>query len=213
MIWTELPNGGLSTERSRARKERLLKGIVDRDGNHPSIIIWTIVNENWGVDLVHDASHRAWLKQTYHWLKSYDPTRLVVDNSPLSPSFHVETDIADYHFYAAFPDNRRSWDAFVDELASRPDWLFSPEGDAVIKGDEPVMCSEFGNWGLPYPKDLHDANGRSPGGSRPAMTGARASCTPTASRTASSTGASTAPSAPGRVRRAGAVAAVPGAEV
>ncbi len=68
---------------------------------------------------MHDASHRAWLKQTYHWLKSYDPTRLVVDNSPLSPSFHVETDIADYHFYAAFPDNRRAWDAFVDELCLR----------------------------------------------------------------------------------------------
>jgi len=162
LIWTELPNGGLSTERSRARKERLLKGIVDRDGNHPSIIIWTIINENWGVDLVHDPDHRAWLKRTYHWLKAYDPTRLVVDNSPLAPSFHVETDIADIHFYAAFPDNRRAWDAFVDGLASRPDWLFSPEGDAVVRGDEPLMCSEFGNWGLPLPADLQDANGQEP---------------------------------------------------
>lgn len=162
LVWTELPNGGLSTERSRGRKERLLKGIVDRDGNHPSIIIWTIINENWGVDLVHDANHRAWLKQTYHWLKAYDPTRLVVDNSPLAPSFHVETDIADYHFYAAFPDNRRAWDSFVDELGNRAEWLFSPEGDAVIKGDEPVMCSEFGNWGLPHPHQLRDAQGREP---------------------------------------------------
>ncbi|MCZ8102775.1 MAG: hypothetical protein O9972_33380 [Burkholderiales bacterium] len=162
LIWTELPNGGLSTDRSRARKERLLKGIVDRDGNHPSIIIWTIINENWGVDLVHDADHRAWLKQTYHWLKAYDPTRLVVDNSPLAPSFHVETDIADIHYYAAFPDNRRAWDHFVERLASRPDWLYSPEGDAVIKGDEPLMCSEFGNWGLPVPRDLQDANGDEP---------------------------------------------------
>ena len=90
MIWTELPNGGMSTERSRRRKEKLFKGIVDRDGNHPSIVIWTIINENWGVDLVNDADHRAWLKRTYAWLKAYDPTRLVVDNSPLSPSFHVE---------------------------------------------------------------------------------------------------------------------------
>jgi hypothetical protein len=162
LIWTELPNGGVSTERSRVRKERLLKGIVDRDGNHPSIIIWTIINENWGVDLVHDADHRAWLKRTFHWLKGYDPTRLVVDNSPLAPSFHVETDIADYHFYAAYPDNRRAWDAFVDELSSRASWLFSPEGDAVIKGDEPLMCSEFGNWGLPHPDDLRDADGKEP---------------------------------------------------
>jgi hypothetical protein len=162
LIWTELPNGGLSTERSRARKEATLRGIIDRDYNHPSIIIWTIINENWGVDLVNDPEHRAWLKNTYHWLKSYDPTRLVVDNSPLGPSFHVETDIADYHFYAAFPDSRNDWDTFVKELASRPDWLFSPDGDAVQKGDEPLLCSEFGNWGLPDPADLRSPEGREP---------------------------------------------------
>jgi hypothetical protein len=162
LVWTELPNGGLSTERSRARREATLKGIVDRDYNHPSIFCWTIINENWGVDLVHDPDHRAWLKQTYQWLKGYDPTRLVVDNSPLSPSFHVHTDIADYHFYAAFPDSRLEWDRFVDDLASRPAWLFSPEADAVQTGEEPLMCSEFGNWGLPDPAAIRNPNGREP---------------------------------------------------
>jgi hypothetical protein len=162
LVWTELPNGGMSTERSRARKEALLKGIVDRDCHHPSIVIWTIINENWGVDLVHDAEHRAWLKRTYHWLKSYDPTRLVVDNSPLWPSFHVQSDIADYHFYAAIPDSRASWDAFVERLAGGPASLFSGEGDAIITGEEPVMCSEFGNWGLPDPEALKDEEGREP---------------------------------------------------
>ncbi|MGO4572259.1 glycoside hydrolase family 2 protein [Microvirga sp. 2TAF3] len=162
LIWTELPNGGMATDRSRGRKEKLLKGIVDRDGNHPSIIIWTIINENWGVDLVNDPDHRDWLKRTFAWLKAYDPTRLVVDNSPLAPSFHVESDIADYHFYAAIPDHRDEWDKFVDELAARASWLYSPHGDAVITGREPLMCSEFGNWGLPYPKDLRDSKGEEP---------------------------------------------------
>jgi len=162
LIWTELPNGGMATDRSRGRKEKLLKGIVDRDANHPSIVIWTIINENWGVDLVNDADHRDWLKRTFAWLKAYDPTRLVVDNSPLAPSFHVESDIADYHFYAAFPDHRRDWDHFVEELSNRASWLYSPHGDAVITGREPLMCSEFGNWGLPYPKDLRDRNGEEP---------------------------------------------------
>ncbi|MFL5198945.1 MAG: glycoside hydrolase family 2 TIM barrel-domain containing protein, partial [Microvirga sp.] len=141
---------------------KLLKGIVDRDANHPSIVIWTIINENWGVDLVNDADHRDWLKRTFAWLKAYDPTRLVVDNSPLAPSFHVESDIADYHFYAAFPDHRREWDQFVEELSNRASWLYSPHGDAVITGREPLMCSEFGNWGLPYPKDLRDRNSEEP---------------------------------------------------
>ncbi len=162
LIWTELPNGGMATDRSRGRKEKLLKGIVDRDVNHPSIIIWTIINENWGVDLVNDADHRDWLKRTFAWLKAYDPLRLVVDNSPLAPSFHVESDIADYHFYAAIPDHRDEWDQFVDELSSRASWLYSPHGDAVITGREPLMCSEFGNWGLPYPKDLRDSSGQEP---------------------------------------------------
>jgi hypothetical protein len=162
LVWTELPNGGMATDRSRGRKEKLLKGIVDRDVNHPSIIVWTIINENWGVDLVNDPDHRDWLKRTFAWLKAYDPLRLVVDNSPLAPSFHVESDIADYHFYAAIPDHREDWDRFVDELSSRASWLYSPYGDAVITGREPLMCSEFGNWGLPYPKDLRDANGEEP---------------------------------------------------
>ena len=162
LIWTELPNGGMATDRSRGRKEKLLKGIVDRDGNHPSIIIWTIINENWGVDLVHDADHRDWLKRTFAWLKAYDPTRLVVDNSPLAPSFHVETDIADYHYYAAIPDHRAQWDAFVDDLSGPAPFLYSPHGDAVVTGDEPRMCSEFGNWGLPHPGDLRGADGQEP---------------------------------------------------
>jgi hypothetical protein len=161
LIWTELPNMGAATQRSRVRTEETLKGIIDRDGNHPSIVCWTIINENWGLDLVHDAEHRAWLRQTFAWLKSYDPGRLVVDNSPLAPSFHVETDIADYHFYAAFPDSRADWDSFIDQLASRPDWLFSPE-DGVSTGKEPLVCSEFGNWGLPDPDLLADAEGHEP---------------------------------------------------
>jgi hypothetical protein len=162
LIWSELPNMGQLTERSRDRKHHTLRGIVDRDGNHPCIICWTIINENWGVDLVHDAEHRAWLKQTYVWLKTYDPGRLVVDNSPLAPSFHVQTDIADFHFYAAFPDSRRDWDNFIESLAARPLWLFSEQGDAVQTGEEPLMCSEFGNWGLPNPAALKDLSGAEP---------------------------------------------------
>jgi len=47
------------------------------------------------------------------------------------------------------PDHVDLWDRWLAELASRPQWTFSPYGDAVRTGDEPLMVSEFGNWGLP----------------------------------------------------------------
>ena len=162
LIWTELPHTGRSTEASRARLEATLRGILDRDGNHPSIVCWTIINENWGTDLVNNEEHRAWLNRTWRWLKERDPTRLVVDNSPLHPSMHVETDIADYHFYAAIPDHRADWDRFIADLGQRAGWLYSGAGDAVSTGAEPLVCSEFGNWGLPQIDRLANADGSEP---------------------------------------------------
>ena len=73
----------------------------------------------------------------------------MVDNSACCDNFHVATDIADFHQYAAIPDYASNFDRLVDDQAQRPGWLFSPYGDAAPKGDEPMMLSEFGNWGLP----------------------------------------------------------------
>jgi hypothetical protein len=162
LVWNDLPNCSRLTERAAKRAQETLQGIVNRDGNHPSLIIWTIVNENWGTDLVHNPRHRAWLKEMVAWLKAYDPTRLVVDNSPLWPSRHVQTDIEDMHFYSAVPDHRRTWDAFVTHFAGRTLGTFSDAGDAVRTGQEPLVVSEFGNWGLPDPEGLRDDLGREP---------------------------------------------------
>ena len=161
LIWTELPNAGRLTAQARVRAEATLHGILERDGNHPSIFCWTIINENWGTDLVHSAEDRAWLRRTVDWLKAADPDRLVVDNSPIAPSFHLRSDLEDFHFYAAIPDHRRSWDGFVETLAARPAWTYGP-AEVVRTGDEPLLCSEFGNWGLPDPERLREADGAEP---------------------------------------------------
>jgi len=162
LIWTELPNAGRLTGQARARAEATLRGILDRDGNHPCIFCWTIVNEDWGADLVHSAEDRAWLRRMVDWLKAADPDRLVVDNSPIAPSFHLRSDLEDFHFYAAIPDHRRSWDGFVEALAPRPTWTYGPAADVVRVGDEPLLCSEFGNWGLPDPQRLRGPDDAEP---------------------------------------------------
>jgi Glycosyl hydrolases family 2, TIM barrel domain/Glycosyl hydrolases family 2, sugar binding domain/Glycosyl hydrolases family 2 len=162
LIWTEIPNVATFTENSARRMRGTMEGIVRRDGNHPSIIIWTIINEDWGTRTIEDASHRKWLAETYDWLKALDPSRLVVDNSACHTNFHVKTDINDYHYYRSVPERRAEWDKLTEEFASGADWTFSQHGDGERRGDEPLVVSEFGVWGLPDPKKLLNADGSEP---------------------------------------------------
>ena len=154
LVWTEIPNIQTFTEKSAKRLLDTMEGILRRDGNHPSIVIWTIINEDWGTRLVESADQRSWLEKAYHWLKEKDPTRLVVDNSACIPNFHVVSDIDDYHYYASVPEMAREWADWVSAFAGRPSWSYSPNGDAKRRGDEPLVVSEFGVWGLPHPDKL-----------------------------------------------------------
>jgi hypothetical protein len=181
LIWTELPNHALLTEAAKQRARETLIGMLERDGNHPSIGIWTIINESWGIDLT-DSAQRAWLTETYEWFKQLDPTRLVVGNSACWSNFHVVTDIADFHSYYAMPDHYKKWQKWTNKYAGRPWWLFAHDyiahkqwreflrdpwhgserplaADAKPKGDEPLLVSEFGNWGLPEVQKLYEGNG------------------------------------------------------
>jgi hypothetical protein len=162
LLWVDYPNWSRLTKTTQEKVRQGMQAMLRRDHHHPSIGIWTIINENWGTDLVGNARHRAWLKDTYHWLKAEDPTRLVVDNSPCVPNFHVQSDINDYHYYSAIPDNTPMWDRFVTGFADGSFPTYSPHGDAVQSGDEPRIVSEFGNWGLPDTDQLQNVDGTEP---------------------------------------------------
>ncbi|HWU17031.1 MAG TPA: glycoside hydrolase family 2 TIM barrel-domain containing protein [Devosia sp.] len=162
LIWTEIPNVANFTAKAAARMRATMEGILKRDRNHPSIIAWTIINEDWGTRMLENAEHRQWVKNTYDWLKAKDTTRLVVDNSACFPNFHVKTDINDYHYYRSVPERRQEWDDITTQFAAGADWTFSSLGDAERRGDEPLIVSEFGVWGLPDPKKLRREDGSEP---------------------------------------------------
>jgi len=149
LVWYEIPNWDKLTAESERRAFETLRGMVKRDWNHPSIVIVSIINESWGVNLK-EAAGRAWLKGAYRQAKKLVPGWLVDDNSACCNNFHLATDLADFHQYDSIPDHAADFDRFVGDLATRPRRLFSPYGDAVPKGNEPLMLSEFGNWGLPF---------------------------------------------------------------
>lgn len=155
LVWYELPNVDSLTPKSRARLADTLRDITDRDYNHPSLVIISLMNESWGIDLK-NPDQRKWLISAYDYAKKLNPTRLVVDNSACAGNFHMKTDIEDFHTYFSVPDHAKQFADWVRGFSARPDWAFSPYEDAVRTGQEPLVVSEFGNWGLPSIPALRD---------------------------------------------------------
>jgi len=153
LVWYEIPSWdeNLWTPAAAKRGEQIFQGELKRDWNHPSIVIQSIVNEAWGVRNLKEDQTRAWLKSAFNQLKpeAAKAGHLVVDNSACCENFHLKTDIADFHQYYSIPDRSRDWDKWVADYATRPAWLWSKYGDAEPTGREPLVVSEFGNWGLP----------------------------------------------------------------
>ena len=75
---------------------------VERDVNHPSVIIWAPINESWGVPDLADAKQQAHLKANYWLTHSLDDTRLVIDNEGWEHT--DQTDLFAFHDYARTGD-------------------------------------------------------------------------------------------------------------
>ena len=162
LVWCEPPSWIRLTPDAERRVRDTFEGMVRRDANHPSLVIRSIVNEDWGTDLVGEADDRVWLREMVAWARSLDPTRLVVDNSACPPNFHLASDLNDYHLYRAVPEQTGSWRAWTRDWVSDPATTYSPHGDGDRHGSEPLVLSEFGIWGLPDPRALSDEAGREP---------------------------------------------------
>jgi len=156
MLWIDTPNFWHPSAAARERLADTLRAEIARDFNHPSIFAWCILNEEWGVSF-DDAAQRAWLKALWHEAKQLDPTRLVIDNSPAGAG-HVISDVEDQHVYMAMPEKRRNFEHWCDEFATHPAYTFRWP-DSERRGSEPLMVSEFGNWGLPEVAPILDFYG------------------------------------------------------
>ena len=160
LVWTEIPNWVHLSEATDRRAKETFRRMVERDWNHPSIFAWTLINENWGTDLVRNPEHRRWLADFTHEAKQIDPTRLIVDNSACCDNFHVAGDMEDFHQYRAIPDHADGWDEWVADFAGRQSkWVWAQDFLHERRADLPLILSEFGNWGLPDPATIQEKGG------------------------------------------------------
>ncbi|CAM3777694.1 hypothetical protein GCM10009865_50750 [Aeromicrobium ponti] len=159
LIWAEPPNYVKFTPQATRRFQSELTAMINRDFNHPSILIWSIYNEEWGLewDLANDPVKQKHVEEMYDYVKALDPTRLICDNSGWT---HVKTDINDHHRYFVCPDQLEAWQKDLDEFViGNPDQNFV--GGYQSNG-EPIIVSEFGVWGLPSVDKLKEHYGEEP---------------------------------------------------
>ena len=114
---------------------------VERDYNHPSIVVWCPLNETWN-DLDDETKPRdvRFVEAVYDITKILDKTRPCVD---VSGGFHCSrTDIADFHCYEEFDVLKKRME---NAIAGKPDFLnMYREGEGISYGGEPLHLSEFG---------------------------------------------------------------------
>lgn len=155
LVWEEPANPTIYTERSKHEVREQLKRLIERDYNRPSVVIWSIYNEEWGIGLdqqdYSDHPGRLWndpekqkfLTNLYEEAGEWDPTRPICDNSGWA---HVATDINDYHRYFVSPDRAEPWREDLTHIVDHPADNYAVENTPA--SDAPILISEFGTWGL-----------------------------------------------------------------
>ena len=80
---------------------RLLKHMIERDRNHPSIILWSVGNEEWGMEWSRQGTQViASMREYCH---QFDPSRLMTVASSGGPSVLIPADVAGYNYLLQNP--------------------------------------------------------------------------------------------------------------
>lgn len=153
LVWAEPPAPSRFSPEAALAFEEQVQPMVERDGNHPSIVIWGLYNEEWGLDwdIPGSTDRGAAAARAYDLLRALDDTRPIVENSGWA---HVRTDLVDWHYYDEDP---AAWATNVAALADgtseafpvrlAPDFLAKKSlyGSADHpRTGVPVLNSEYG---------------------------------------------------------------------
>lgn len=154
LIWVEVPSPHRSTEISRKNHKDELLRMLTLIVTHPSIIIWSLYNESWGIqDIATNTEARNYLMDMYHYMKIAYPQFLVVDNDGwqhISFEGRLKSDLLTAHLYT--PDLEK-WknqlDLLIEDRSEGVTALPLIAGDPFFfRRQVPLIISEWGGFGF-----------------------------------------------------------------
>ncbi|WP_186739457.1 glycoside hydrolase family 2 TIM barrel-domain containing protein [Spirosoma utsteinense] len=154
LLWVEVPSPHSSNMRSREKHQTELVRMLALMETHPSIVIWSLYNEDWGAqDIATNAETRRYITDMYHYMQIHHPQFLVVDNDGwhhVSCEGRLKSDLMTAHLYT--PDIDR-WRDLLDRLTRGE--LDGVAAFPMVVGDPffyrrqvPLLVSEWGGFGF-----------------------------------------------------------------
>lgn len=154
LLWVEVPSPHRSTIKSRANHKDELLRMLALIGTHPSVIIWSLYNEDWGAeDIATNLETQEYIIETYHFMQIAFPQFLVVDNDGwqhISFEGKLKSDLLTAHLYTA---DLKKWSEVLDKLISGEQKEVA--AFPLVIGDPfffrrqvPLIVSEWGGFGF-----------------------------------------------------------------
>ena len=165
LLWVEVPSPHRSNAISRAAHKAELMRMLSLIETHPSVVIWSLYNEDWGVqDIATNADTQQYIIDMYHYMQLAHPQFLVVDNDGwqhVSFEGRLKSDLLTAHLYT--PEIEQ-WKVVLDKLVDGQ--LNGVAAFPLVVGDPffyrhqvPLIVSEWGGFGFVNyggPKDSDD---------------------------------------------------------
>ena len=153
IVWCEMPSCYDFDEDTEINVYREWKEVLAQHYNHPSILVWTPINESWGVPGIrHNKEQHQFLINLYDMTKEFDSTRLVVSNDGWE---HCKTDLVTLHNYIQDPKRFKFYcDNIMDIVLNNKHIddmnVFVPFSDGFKYEGQPILWDEF--CGIGYDK-------------------------------------------------------------
>lgn len=153
LLWVEVPSPHRSSKTSRDNHWAELQRMLVFIGSHPSVVICSLYNEDWGAeDIATNDETRRYIATTFDFLCTHLPQVLIVDNdgwNHISRRGRLKSHLLTAHVYT--PDIV-AWQHALDRLvAGDADGVTAQPlvvGDPFFyRGQAPLLVSEWGGFG------------------------------------------------------------------